>query len=417
MRSGLLALWLFATGVQAQTDFSAWLRDFKQEALTRGISQTTLNSALSDVQIAPRVIELDRKQPEFADTFIQYLERRVTPRNIAQGQALLLEHQTLFGEVETRYGVPRQILAAFWGLETNYGTTTGNTLIPAALATLAFDGRRSAFFRAELLDALAIIEAGHVTAAEMKGSWAGAMGQMQFMPSTFRRYAVDGDHDGRINLWSSLPDALHSAGNYLKQAGWKTGEPAAMEIRLPPDFDWRYARLYYRRPIGEWQAAGVMLANGAPLPVSSGRTGIVLPQGARGPTFMVFDNFDVILQWNRSVSYALSVAILAEQLAGNASLPTAGESAPAISHAQLISLQQQLTELGFDTGPADGLPGIKTQSAIRRYQVAHQLPADGYASAPLLFHVQYTHAVAVERGTLRPPRAAPLFSDPPSMSG
>ena len=412
MRSGLLALWLFATGVHAQSDFSAWLRDFRQEALTRGISQTTLDSALGDVQAAARVIELDRKQPEFADTFIQYLERRVTPRNVAQGQALLLEHHALFDEVEKRYGVPREILTAFWGLETNYGAMTGNTLIPAALATLAFDGRRSAFFRAELLDALEIIEAGHVTAAEMKGSWAGAMGQMQFMPSTFRRYAVDGDNDGRINLWTSFPDALHSAGHYLKQAGWKTGEPAALEVRLPQDFEWRYARLYYRRPIGEWQAAGVVLTNGAPLPMHLGHAGIILPQGARGPAFMVFDNFDVILQWNRSVSYALSVAILADQLTGNTSLPTAGDSAPPLNHAQLMSLQQQLTELGFDAGPADGLPGIKTQSAIRRYQVAHQLPADGYPAAPLLFHVQYTHAVAVERGQLNPPRVAPVFSDP-----
>lgn len=411
MRSGLLALWLFATGVHAQSDFSAWLRDFRQEALTRGISQTTLDSALGGVRATPRVIELDRKQPEFADTFIQYLERRVTPRNVAEGQALLLEHHALFDEVEKRYGVPKEILAAFWGLETNYGATTGNTLIPAALATLAFDGRRSAFFRAELLDALAIIEAGHVTAAEMKGSWAGAMGQMQFMPSTFRRYAVDGDNDGRINLWTSLPDALHSAGNYLKQAGWKTGEPAALAVRLPQDFEWRYARLYYRRPIGEWQAAGVVLAGGEPLPMHQGRTSIILPQGARGPAFMVFDNFDVILQWNRSVSYALSVAILADQFAGNASLPTAGDSDSALSHAQLVSLQQQLTELGFDAGPPDGLPGIKTQSAIRRYQVTHQLPADGYPSTPLLFHVQYTHAVAAGRGKLNPPRVAPVFSD------
>lgn len=412
MRSVVLALCLFATGAHAQTDFPAWLRAFEQEALNRGISQTTLDSALGDLQLAPRVVELDRKQPEFVDTFIQYLERRVTPSQIARGQALLVEHQALFAEVEKRYGVPREILAAFWGLETNYGATTGDMLIPAALATLAFDGRRSAFFRAELLDALAIIEAGHVTAPEMKGSWAGAMGQMQFMPSTFRRYAVDGDNDGRIDLWSSLPDALHSAGNYLKQAGWKSGKPAALEVRLPKDFEWRNARLSYRRPVAEWQAAGVELASGAPLSKQFGRAGIVVPQGARGPAFMVWDNFDVILQWNRSVSYALSVAILADQLAGNTSMPTAGESASPLSTVQLISLQQQLTELGFDAGVADGVPGIKTQSAIRRYQIAHQLPADGYPSEPLLFHVQYTHAVAVEQGKLKSRLSAPVFSDP-----
>ena len=411
MRSALLALCLLVTGVHAQTDFPTWLRDLKQEALTRGISQNTLDSALNDVQVAPNVIELDRKQPEFVETFIQYLKRRVTPRQIARGRALLIEHQALFAEVEERYGVPKQILAALWGLETNYGDTTGNTLIPAALATLAYDGRRSAFFRAELFDALAIIEEGHVSAAEMKGSWAGAMGQMQFMPSTFRRYAVDGDNDGHINLWTSVPDALHSAANYLKRSDWKTGEPAALNVQLPSGFEWRYARLGYRRPIAEWQALGITQANGLPLPTSLARAAILLPLGARGPAFMVFDNFDVILQWNRSVSYALSIAILAEQFSVNTALPTAGESPSPISYAQLVSLQQLLTELGFDTGSADGLPGIKTQSAIRRYQVAHQLPADGYPSAPLLSHVQYTHAVAVQRGQLTPSLMAPTFSD------
>ena len=413
MRSALVALCLLATAAQAQTDFPTWLQDFKQEALTRGISPATLDSALSDVQVAPGVIELDRKQPEFQDTFATYLERRVTPRQIARGQALLLEHQALFDEVEQRYGVPRQILAAFWGLETNYGNTTGNTPIPAALATLAFDGRRSGFFRAELFDALAIIEAGHVTAAEMKGSWAGAMGQMQFMPSTYRRYAVDGDNDGRINLWSSLPDALHSAGNYLNKIGWKPGEPAALTVRLPLDFEWRFARLYYRRPLAEWQAAGVVHANGAPLAMQPERAAIILPLGVGGPAFLVFDNFDVILQWNRSISYALSVAILAEQFIQSTPLPTRGaEGAEASSRTQVMSLQQHLSELGFDAGTVDGLPGIKTQSAIRRYQATHNFSIDGYASRSLMLHVEQTYAVAAAAGKLKPPSVAPTFSEP-----
>ena len=417
MRKGLFGLCLLVTclvvkAAQAQTDFSTWLSEFKQEARARGISQATLDSALGNVQATPHVIELDRKQPEFVDTFTQYFERRVTPRQVARGQALLSEHQTLFDEVEKRYGVPRQILAAFWGLETNYGNTTGNTPIPAALATLAFDGRRSTFFRAELFDALAIIEAGHVAAAEMKGSWAGAMGQMQFIPSTYRRYAVDGDNDGRINLWSSLPDALHSAGNYLNQIGWKPGEPAALTMRLPETFNPRYARLSYRRSLAEWQSAGVVLANGESLGALTGPASIILPQGARGPAFMVFDNFDVILQWNRSVSYALSVALLAEQIAGGTPFPSSVPDAEAIGHTQLKSLQQQLTELGFNPGVVDGVPGIKTESAIRRYQSAQGLPADGYASLTLLRHLEQTHAAAAKAGTLKPPSIAPTFSEP-----
>lgn len=398
---------------QVQTDFASWLNNLKQEARTRGISQATLDAAFADTRIQTRVIELDRKQPEFVETFASYLAQRVTPQRIARGQALLMQYQPLFDTLEQRHGIPRHILAAFWGLETNYGTTTGNTAIPDALATLAFEGRRSAFFRAELLDALSIIEAGHVAAADMKGSWAGAMGQMQFMPSTYRRYAVDGDRDGRINLWSSVPDALHSAGNYLNQAGWKPGEPVALEVRLPQNFDWRVARLTYHRPIADWQAAGVMQANGAPIPTQAGEAAIILPQGFRGPAFMVFDNFDVILQWNRSVSYALSVAILAQRFVADVPLLTGqGAERDALSRTRMIALQQQLAELGFDAGVADGVPGIKTQSAIRRYQSAQQLPADGYASPSLLAHVEASHASAAAAGKLAPDRNPPTFSDP-----
>ena len=411
MRRLVLALCLLVTSAQAQTDFSSWLAEFSQEARARGISQTTLDQALRDIQMAPRVVELDRKQPEFVESLATYIERRVTPQRIARGQALLAEHQALFDEVENRYGVPRQTLAAFWGLETSYGSVMGNTPIPAALATLAFDGRRSAFFRSQLLDALTLIEAGHVTAAEMKGSWAGAMGQMQFMPSTYRRYAVDGDNNGQINLWNSLPDALHSAGNYLQQAGWKTGEPVALQVNLPANFGWGQARLYNRRTVSEWQAAGVVPSNGRPLPLLDERAAIILPQGARGPAFMVFDNFDVVMQWNRSVQYALSVALLSDQLAGGAALPARTENAEATGRTQLIRLQQQLTEMGFDTGTADGLPGLKTQSAIRRYQSAHALAADGYPSAALAQHVRQSHAAAALSGNLKPIGKAPTFDD------
>ncbi len=405
-------LWacLLASSLHAQADFPTWLSDLKQEARARGISQATLDSALNGIEITPHIVELDRKQPEFVDSFSTYLARHVTSRLINRGQVLLNEHRALFDEVEQRYGVPREILAAFWGLETHYGSTTGNTPIPSALATLAFDGRRSAFFRAELLDALAIINAGHVTAANMRGSWAGAMGQMQFMPSTYRRYAVDGDRDGRIDLWSSLPDVLHSAGNYLREAGWKAGEPAAFEVRLPTHFDWRYARLYYRRPVAEWQTKGVTRVDGKAFPPQSTTAAIILPEGWRGSAFMVFDNFDVILQWNRSISYALSVVILAEQIAGNTTLPS-GAHVEAISNTQLKSLQQQLSEMGLDAGAADGLPGIKTQTAIRRYQSAQNLPVDGYPTLSLALHIQGSYNMAAQAGKLKLPGVSPVFSN------
>lgn len=410
MRRLVLALSLLVTSAQAQMDFTNWLAEFSQEARARGISQATLDQALRDIQITPRVVELDRKQPEFVESFTTYIERRVTPQRVARGQALLTEHQALFDEAEKRYGVPRQTLAAFWGLETSYGSVMGDTPIPAALATLAFDGRRSAFFRSQLLDALTLIEAGHVTAAEMKGSWAGAMGQMQFMPSTYRQYAVDGDNNGQINLWISLPDALHSAGNYLQQAGWKAGQPIALHVNLPANFGWGQARLYNRRPIVEWLAAGVTQANGQAMPAQAGKAAIILPQGAQGPAFMVFDNFDVVMQWNRSIHYALSVALLADQLTGDAPLP-APSVTQTLVRSQLMRLQQQLTELGFDAGGADGLPGLKTQAAIRRYQSAHALTADGYPTPALAQHVRDNHVSAALKGKLKPAEAAPKFAD------
>lgn len=410
-RSAVLGLCLLVTSAQAQSDFYAWLSDFRLEAQAKGISTATLDSALGNARPAPQVIALDTSQPEFVSTFLTYLNRHVTPQKIVRGRALLIEHQALLADVSQRYGIPPHILVAFWGMETNYGSYTGDTPIPTALATLAYDGRRSAFFRAQLLDALSIIEEGHVRAADMKGSWAGAMGLMQFMPSTYRRYAVDGDGDGRINLWTPA-DAMHSAGNYLSKAGWKRDQPAVLQVRLPADFNWRDARLFNRRSMQDWNTAQVVQASGAPLPDQAGPAAIVLPQSWRGPAFMVFDNFDVIMQWNRSVSYALSVALLAQRLVDDTPPLNGDPELGALSRSQMITVQQQLTQMGFDAGGADGLPGSRTQSAIRRYQAAHHLPVDGYASPSLLAHLASRYEQAVSSGQLVSAGPPPTFSSP-----
>jgi membrane-bound lytic murein transglycosylase B len=399
----------------AQTAFDDWLAAFRQDAAAQGISAATLDAALTGVTPVARVIELDRRQPEFLQTFADYLARRVTPNQVARGQALMGEHAALLDAVEQQYGIPKAVLVAFWGLETQYGSVLGSFNIPASLATLAFDGRRSGFFRSQLLDALRIIDAGHVGAIDMNGSWAGAMGHMQFMPSTFRAYAVDADGDARIDLWQSLPDAMHSAANYLKRAGWHTGEPVAIEVRLPEGFDWRKAGVAHRLPMGEWAALGVQSADGAPLPVVAGRAALVLPQGWQGPAFMVFDNFDVVMQWNRSVNYALSVAQLAQQLAGGGALAAQAGEAGALSTAQLKSLQQSLNELGYETGTPDGLLGPRTQAALRQYQAAYGLPVDGYPAPSVLEHVLQAHAAAIAEGRLMQ-APAPTFgesADPP----
>ena len=380
---------MFSGAAAAEQSFADWLADFRQDALKQGISPTTLDAALADLAPVARAIELDRSQPEFISTFSSYLSRRVTPERIERGQALLSENATLFDEVEARYGVPRAVLAAFWGLETNYGATKGSYSIPAVLATLAYEGRRHDFFRAQLMDAMRILDAGHIPPADMLGSWAGAMGHMQFMPSTFLAYAVDGDGDDRIDLWQSLPDAMHSAAHYLQTMGWQQDAPIAIEVQLPPGFDWQQSQLSERKPVAAWAAMDVVAANGDKLPQPDGEAAIVLPQGWRGPALMVFDNFDVIMHWNRSINYALSVALLAQRLEGGADWSSGIDAEQeALSFDEMQGLQQQLTALGFDAGAADGLPGKRTQAAIRSYQQAHDLPMDGYASPSLLRHIE-----------------------------
>jgi membrane-bound lytic murein transglycosylase B len=416
LRSSLRTLLLLATLAiplaQAQpTDFDTWLAAFRQDAATQGISAATLDSALTGITPDEKVIELDRRQPEFLQTFLTYVERRTTPRQIERGQALLTEHAELLDAVEQQYAIPKAVLVAFWGLETNYGAYLGGFNIPASLATLSFDGRRSTFFRKELLDALRIIDAGHVEAIDMNGSWAGAMGQMQFMPSTFRAYAIDGDGDGRIDLWNSLPDAMHSAANYLQRAGGRAGEPIALEVRLPEGFDLRRAGINNVRPLSDWKSLGVeAVAAHAPL-ASSLRGALVLPQGWLGPAFMVFSNFSVVMKWNRSVNYALSVAHLSDRLQGGGPL-AGGQLAEreALSREQLMNLQQQLGALGFDAGTPDGVVGPRTRNAIWLYQVTHGLPPDGHPASSLLSHVQQAYDDAAALGKLV---SAPALSADP----
>ena len=395
----------------AQSGFDVWLAAFRQEAAAQGISTATLDAALTGLTPIARVVELDQRQPEFQQTFADYLGRRVTGLRVSRGAVLMQEHRALLDAVEQKQGIPKAVLVSFWGLETNFGNNLGSLNIPASLATLAYDGRRSQFFRSQLLDALRIIDAGHVQAIDMNGSWAGAMGHMQFMPSTFRAYAVDGDGDGRIDVWKSIPDAMYSGAHYLKRAGWRANEPVAREVRLPEGFNFRQASAGYRLPVEEWAALGVLTADATPLPAAAGRAAILLPQGWQGPAFMVFDNFDVVMRWNRSVNYALSVAQLAHQLAGGSALIAQTGEAGVLSTAQLKAMQQALNEMGYDVGPADGLLGPQTQSAIRIYQVVYRLPADGYPAPSLLAHVEKQHAAAAAAGKLTD-ALVPAYSDP-----
>lgn len=304
-----------APAAESET-FADWLAELRAEAAAAGISAAVLDAALAGVAPIPRVIELDRRQPEFTLTFQQYIDRVVPPARIAKGRAKLRENKALLDEIGARFGVQPRFVVALWGIETDFGRVDGGFPVIAALATLAFDGRRSAYFRKELLDALHILEEGHIAPAAMKGSWAGAMGQSQFMPSSFRRFAVDYDGDGRRDIWGTRADVFASAANYLAQSGWRDDQTWGRPVRLPARFDMQAAGLQTRRSLADWQRLGVRRADGSDLPTRDIPASILLPVGDGGPAFAVYENFRVTLKWNRSNYFALAVGLLADAIGG-----------------------------------------------------------------------------------------------------
>jgi membrane-bound lytic murein transglycosylase B len=369
----------------APPDFATWLEDFKRDAAAAGISRATIEGAFAGVAPIERVLELDRKQPEFTQTFWNYLDKRVSARRMERGRALLREHAALLDKVRRRYGVQPRFLVAFWGLESNFGEFTGGLSVIAALATLAYDERRGAFFRAQLLDALRILDQGHIDVANMQGSWAGAMGQLQFIPSTFVGYAVDFDGDGRRNIWNSLPDVFGSAANYLSNIGWRGDETWGREVRLPRDFDWELADLSIRKPISDWQRLGVRRADGRDLPKADISGSIILPAGHKGPAFLTYGNFRAILDWNRSILYALAVGHLADRLAGKGPLLSPRPAREqALSRTQVEEMQNLLIGLGYDPGIPDGVVGSRTRAALREFQRQARRAADGHPTPELL---------------------------------
>jgi len=366
--------------------FEQWLRELRSEATLRGISKKTLDSALSGLQApTPRIIELDHSQPEFVQTFTQYMRNRISDKRVSRGRALLKQHADLFELIQQRYGVQAPYLVSFWALESNFGDLTGGFSVIAALATLAYDPRRSQFFRAELLTALEIIDHGHISSQNMTGSWAGAMGQCQFMPSTFAHYGVDGDGDGRIDIWNSLPDVFASAANFLSESGWKAGERWGREVILPSNFNYSLTGQSTRKTVSEWQQLGVHRADGNQLGDSDQEGSLILPAGASGPAFLTYNNFRTTMAWNRSTFYAISVGHLADRIAGEGSIkhmPVKEERA--LSRHEVLELQQLLLNRGINAGKADGILGSKTKEAVRNYQHQNGLLADGYASYDLL---------------------------------
>ncbi len=366
-------------------DFSSWLDELRQEARAKGISKATIHEALDNLKPIPRVIELDKKQPEFTQTFWRYLDARVTENRIERGRALLKTHKKLFDTIEMRYGVQPRFLVAFWGLETNFGDYLGSFPVIGSLATLAYDPRRSDFFRSELLAALSIIDNGHISAANMLGSWAGAMGQPQFMPSTFVRFAVDADGDGRQDIWHSLPDVFASAANFLSQSGWQGDKTWGREVKIPSDFDLDLAGLEVEKSLAAWQILGIKKINGENLPGVNIKGSIILPAGYHGPAFLVYNNFHTILRWNRSNLYAIAVGHLADRITDKGPFLTARPvSEQPLSRNQVEKIQELLVARGYDPGPIDGVIGLQTRKAIKEFQRTAELPADGHPTPELL---------------------------------
>jgi lytic murein transglycosylase len=370
-----------------QRRFADWIADFQRDALARGIHAATLEQAFAGVQYLPQVVERDRSQAEFTRTVWDYLDTAVSPGRIARGQDRWYEVRPLAEAAATRYGVPATILAAIWGMESNFGSNTGDIPTIDALATLGFDGRRAAWAREQLLAALRILQSGDIARERMIGSWAGAMGQTQFLPTNFLAYAVDADGDGRRDIWGSMADVLASTAHFLARAGWQAGQSWGLEVRLAPDFDVGRADADVRQSSMRWAAEGVRSMDGTALPELPDAA-VFLPAGARGPAFLVGANFRVLLRYNNATSYALAVGLLAQQLAGGPGVqaPWPRDLQP-LARSEILALQTALNRRGFDSGKPDGLLGPATRAGIRAFQRSAGLPADGYPTPELLQRV------------------------------
>jgi len=378
----------FADADRQKKAFERWVTDFRIGARAAGIDEVTLNVAFADVRYLPRVVELDRAQPEFTRTVWSYLDSAVSPRRIALGQDKWLQARAEIDAAAARYGVAPAILVAIWGMESNYGSNAGSIPTVDALATLGFEGRREGWARGQLLATLRILQNAEVDRSQMIGSWAGAMGQTQFLPSVYLGYAVDADGDGRRDIWGSVADAMASTANFLARSGWQADQPWGVEVRLPAGFDVDRADVSVRQPSALWTAEGVCTVDGAPLPQLAEGT-VLLPAGARGPAFLVGPNFEVILRYNNSTSYALAVGLLAQRLAGGPDVHAPWpRDLVALSRQQLNALQTALNQRGFDSGTPDGVMGPATRVALRGYQRSVGLPADGYPTLDLLQRLQ-----------------------------
>ena len=367
----------------APADFQSWKRGFRAKALSQGIRGDVFDSAFQGVGVNQRVLELDAYQPEFSRPIWEYLDSAVSDTRVATGREKLAGKRAMLDGIEARYNVDRQYVLAIWGLESAFGANYGSIPVIESLATLAYEGRRRDFAEEQLISALRILQAGDITPQRMVGSWAGAMGHTQFIPTSFEAYAVDHAGDGRRDLWSEdAEDALASTANYLARFGWTMGQPWGMEVRLPSGFD--FSQTGSTRPTSAWAAMGVVPYGGGALP-DHGEAVIEAPAGAKGPAFITWKNFKVIKRYNNSTSYALAVGLLGDRITGKPGVqaPWPRGDKP-LSRSQKIEMQERLTAMGYDTKGVDGIIGPDTRDAIRAFQRSRGMTPDGYENAALL---------------------------------
>lgn len=372
---------------EAKLSFAEWQILLRSDAIAAGIDPELFDRAFAGVTLNPDVLAADSSQPEFSRPVWEYLDGALSPLRIARGRALLLQHRDTLKAIKKQYRVDHEVLIAIWGLESNFGGNIGNHNVIRSLATLAYQSRRQVFWRSQLLAVLQILQNGDITPERLIGSWAGAMGQTQFMPTTYNEHAVDFDGDGKRDLWNSPADALASAAHYLQASGWQKGQPWGFEVQLPQGFDYTLADPEVRRSVTEWQALGLKPLNQEVREDADNDAlaTLSLPAGHRGPAFLLLNNFRSILKYNNSTSYALAIGLLCDALRGRDGVQAAWPREDRqLSRKERIELQELLAQNGLEPGPADGIIGANTRKAVRAYQLKQGWPADGYPHYRLL---------------------------------